>query len=135
HARARRVWNGAVSRHPAMIACCRDTADVVTAVSFARAHDLPVAVRAGGHGVAGRAVCDGGLVIDLRELSQVGVDPRRRLAVAGAGVLNGEFDAATQRHGLATTAGLVSHTRLARLTPGGGVRWGARPGAGPLAPL
>jgi FAD/FMN-containing dehydrogenase len=122
----RRVWNGAVDRHPAMIACCRDSADVVTAVSFARAHDLPVAVRAGGHGVAGRAVCDGGLVIDLREISQVRVDPRRRLAVAGAGVLNGEFDAATQRHGLATTAGVVSHTGLAGLTLGGGIGWLAR---------
>jgi FAD/FMN-containing dehydrogenase len=105
YASARRVWNGAVDRHPAMIACCQDTADVVTAVGFGRAHDLPIAVRAGGHGVAGRAVCDGGLVIDLRALSQVRVDPRQQLALAGAGTLNGEFDAATQRHGLATTAG------------------------------
>jgi FAD/FMN-containing dehydrogenase len=75
---ARRVWNGAIDRHPAMIACCQDTADVVTAVEFGRAHGLPIAVRAGGHGVAGRAVCDGGLVIDLRAISQVRVDLRRR---------------------------------------------------------
>jgi FAD/FMN-containing dehydrogenase len=123
HGQARRVWNGAVDRYPAMIACCQDTADVVTAVGFGRAHGLPIAVRAGGHGVAGRAVCDGGLVIDLRGLSQVRIDPRRRLARAGAGALNGEFDAATQRHGLATTAGIVSHTGLAGLTLGGGIRW------------
>ena len=123
---ARRVWNGAIDRHPAMIARCRDTADVVTAVEFGRARGLPIAVRAGGHGVAGRAVCDGGLVIDLRAISQVRVDPRRRLALAGAGALNGEFDAATQRHGLATTAGIVSHTGLAGLTLGGGIGWLAR---------
>jgi FAD/FMN-containing dehydrogenase len=123
---ARRVWNGAIDRHPAMIACCRDTADVVTAVEFGRAHGLPIAVRAGGHGVAGRAVCDGGLVIDLRAISQVRVDPERRLALAGAGALNGEFDAVTQRHGLATTAGIVSHTGLAGLTLGGGIGWLAR---------
>jgi FAD/FMN-containing dehydrogenase len=78
---ARRVWNGAIDRHPAMIARCRDTADVVTAVEFGRARGLPIAVRAGGHGVAGRAVCDGGLVIDLRAISQVRVDLRRRLAL------------------------------------------------------
>jgi FAD/FMN-containing dehydrogenase len=123
YGQARRVWNGAVDRYPAMIACCQDTADVVTAVGFGRAHGLPIAVRAGGHGVAGRAVCDGGLVIDLRGLSQVRVDPRRRRARAGAGALNGEFDAATQRHGLATTAGIVSHTGLAGLTLGGGIGW------------
>jgi FAD/FMN-containing dehydrogenase len=123
---ARRVWNGAVDRRPALIACCADATDVVTAVEFGRAHDLPIAVRAGGHGVAGRAVCDGGLVIDLRAISQVRVDPGRRLALAGAGALNGEFDAATQRHGLATTAGIVSHTGLAGLTLGGGIGWLAR---------
>ena len=74
---------GPFDRHPALIACCADATDVVTAVEFGRAHDLPIAVRAGGHGVAGRAVCDGGLVIDLRAISQVRVDPGRRLALAG----------------------------------------------------
>jgi FAD/FMN-containing dehydrogenase len=123
---ARKIWNGAVDRRPAIIACCWDTADVVAALRFARDRDLPVAVRSGGHGVAGRSVVDDGLVIDLRSLSRVAVSPGGRLARVGAGVLNGEFDTATAPFGLATTAGIVSHTGLAGLTLGGGIGWLAR---------
>jgi FAD/FMN-containing dehydrogenase len=120
---ARRIWNGAVDRYPALIACCADEHDVAGALAFAREHALPVSVRAGGHGVAGRSVIDDGLVIDLREINQVRVDPAGRLARAGAGALNSEFDAATAPFGLATTAGIVGHTGLAGLTLGGGIGW------------
>jgi FAD/FMN-containing dehydrogenase len=97
--------------------------DVVAAVRFARERDLLVAVRGGGHGVGGHAVCDGGLVIDLSPMKLVEVDPSRRTARAEAGVLWGEFDRATQAFGLATTGGVVTHTGIAGLTLGGGIGW------------
>jgi FAD/FMN-containing dehydrogenase len=120
---ARRIWNGAIDRHPACIARCTSVADVVAAVRFARERDLLVAVRSGGHGVAGHAVCDEGLVIDLSPMKGIRVDPHARTARAQAGVLWGELDRETQLHGLATVGGIVTHTGIAGLTLGGGIGW------------
>ncbi len=117
---ARRVWNGAIDRKPALIAYCTDTRDVVEAVTFARSRTFPVAVRSGGHNVAGLSVCDGGMVIDLSRMKRIDVDPARRTARAEAGLDLGEFDRATQAHGLATTMGVNSDTGIAGLTLGGG---------------
>ena len=108
---ARRVWNGAIDRKPALIAQCMDTADVAAAVRHARDRDLLVSVRGGAHSVAGHAVNDGGLVIDLSPMKGVRVDPQRRLAWIEPGVLRGEVDGETQQFGLATTGGIVSHTK------------------------
>jgi FAD/FMN-containing dehydrogenase len=120
---ARRVWNGAIDRRPALIARCIDRADVVAAVRHARERDLLVSVRGGGHGVAGHAVNDDGLVVDLGPMKGIRVDAKRRIASAEPGVLWGELDAATQAFGLATTGGIVSHTGVAGLTLGGGLGW------------
>jgi len=120
---ARRIWNGAIDRHPGCIARCTGVADAVAAVRFARERDLLVAVRSGGHGVAGHAVCDGGLVIDLSPMKGVRVDPQARTARVQAGVLWGELDRETQLHGLATVGGIVTHTGIAGLTLGGGLGW------------
>jgi len=117
---ARKVWNGAIDKRPAMIAYCADARDVVEAVAFARARVVPVAVRSGGHNVAGLSVCDGGMVIDLSRMKRIDVDPVRRIARAEAGLDLGEFDRATQAHGLATTMGINSDTGIAGLTLGGG---------------
>ena len=102
---ARKVWNGMIDRHPAMIVRCTGVADVLTAVRFARAHNLLVAVRGGGHNVAGHATCDGGLVIDLSPMKGIWVDPARRTVRAQSGVTWGELDRETQAFGLATTGG------------------------------
>ena len=118
---ARRVWNGAVDRHPASIARCTGVADVVAAVRFARDHDLEIAVRGGGHNVAGTAVCDGGVVIDLSAMRAVLVDPAGRTAWVQGGALWGDVDHETQVHGLATTGGIIGHTGVAGLTLGGGI--------------
>ncbi|MFJ8015538.1 FAD-binding oxidoreductase [Streptomyces sp. NPDC096339] len=118
---ARAVWNGAVDRHPRLIARCGGTADVVAAVRFARDHDLEIAVRGGGHNVAGTAVCDDGIVIDLSPMRAVRVDPAGRTALVQGGALWGDVDHGTQSHGLATTGGIVSHTGVAGLTLGGGL--------------
>ena len=117
----RRVWNGAVDRRPALIARCAGVDDVVTAVRFARQHDLEVSVRGGGHSIAGLSVSDGGLMIDLSNMKAVRVDPQARTATAAGGVLWGELDRATQAHGLATTGGVISHTGIGGLTLGGGL--------------
>jgi FAD/FMN-containing dehydrogenase len=120
---ARAIWNGAIDRRPACIARCTGVADVVAAVGFARERDLLVAVRSGGHGVGGHALCDGGLVIDLSPMKGIRVDPATRTARAEAGVLWGELDRETQLFGLATVGGIVTHTGIAGLTLGGGIGW------------
>ena len=120
---ARRIWNGAIDRRPACIAQCSGVADVVEAVRFARRRDLLVAVRSGGHGVGGHAMCDGGLVIDLSAMKGIRVDPIAHTARAEPGVLWGELDRETQLHGLATVGGIVTHTGIAGLTLGGGIGW------------
>ncbi len=117
---ARRVWNGAVDRRPALIARCAGTDDVAAAVRFAREHGLPASVRGGGHGVLGPAVRDGGVMIDLSLMKAVSVDPAGRTARAAGGLTWSEFDLATQRFGLATTGGSISHTGIGGVTLGGG---------------
>lgn len=120
---ARKLWNGMIDRYPSAIARCADPDDVATVLEFAQASGLPLAVRSGGHGVAGNAMCDDGLVIDLTAMKNVRVDREGRRAIAGAGARWGEFDRATQEAGLATTGGLVSTTGIAGLTLGGGIGW------------
>ena len=119
----RRVWNGSIDRNPSLIARCAGTADVIAALQFAERTGLEVAVRGGGHSFPGQSVCDDGLVIDLALMKGIEIDPEGRTAKAQAGVLLGELDEATQTHGLAVPAGIVTHTGLAGLTLGGGIGW------------
>jgi FAD/FMN-containing dehydrogenase len=118
----RAIPNAMIDRRPAVIARCTGAADVIASLRFAREHDLVVAVRGGGHSVAGKSVCDGGVMIDLSNMKGIRVDPVRRTARAETGLVLGEFDRETQAFGLATTLGVVSRTGIAGLTLGGG--WG-----------
>jgi FAD/FMN-containing dehydrogenase len=120
---SRAVFNAMVDRRPALIARCATTADVVAAVQFAQESGLAVAVRSGGHSVAGFGVCDGGIVIDLGGLKTIEVDPAAKTVRAGGGVLWGELDAATQEHGLQTPGGRVTTTGIGGFTTGGGYGW------------
>jgi FAD/FMN-containing dehydrogenase len=118
---ARQLWNGVIDRRPALIARCAAVEDVIEAANFARENDLLVAVRGGGHNVAGTASADGGLVVDLSAMKDIEVDPERRTVRTGAGVTIGELDEETQRHGMATPMGVVSETGIAGLTLNGGM--------------
>jgi hypothetical protein len=120
---ARTIWNALIARRPALIARCAGVADVIAAVQFAREHDLLVSIRGGGHNIAGKAVCDGGLMLDLSRLKSIRVDPVARVVRAEPGVLGGELDRETQAFGLATPVGTVSTTGIAGLTLGGGQSW------------
>ncbi len=120
---ARTVWNGTVNRRPLLIARCAGVADVAAAVRFARDRDLEIAVRGGGHNVAGTAVCDDGIVIDLSAMRAVSVDPAEHTAQVQGGALWGDVDHETQAYGLATTGGIVGHTGVGGVSLGGGIGW------------
>jgi FAD/FMN-containing dehydrogenase len=120
---ARRLHNAMIDKRPALIVRCREVPDVLRAVEFARIHNLVVAVRGGGHNVAGKALCDNGMVIDLSAMKGIRVDPAAHTVRAEAGLIWGEFDRETQAFGLATTGGFISTTGIAGLTLGGGLGW------------
>ncbi|MFI5420948.1 MAG: FAD-binding oxidoreductase, partial [Nitrososphaerales archaeon] len=119
----RKIWNGMINKHPAIIARCLGTSDIIKAVKFGRDHDLTISLRGGGHNVAGHAVCDGGIMIDMSLMKSVVVDTTRKTAKAEPGATWRQFDLETQAFGLASTGGLVSSTGVAGFTLGGGVGW------------
>jgi FAD/FMN-containing dehydrogenase len=121
--RSRTVWNGSIDRKPALIVHCAGVSDIRHAVDYAHAHNLAVSVKGGGHNVAGNAVCEGGLMMDLSLMKGIRVDPKRKTAQAQAGTIWREFDLETSSFGLATTGGTVSMTGVAGLTLGGGFGW------------
>jgi FAD/FMN-containing dehydrogenase len=120
---ARTVFNAMIDRRPRLIVRCTGAADVVSGVLLAREAGLPLSIKGGGHGVNGHAVCDGGVMLDLSLMTRIDVDPEARVVRAQAGVTWGEFDAATQAHGLATTGGRITTTGIAGLTLGAGSGW------------
>src|SRR5579864_3723562 len=117
---SRKIPNAMIDRRPAIIARCSGAADVIACVRFAREHDVLVSVRGGGHSVAGKSVCEGGLMIDLSAMKGIRVNPLKRTVRAEAGLTLGEFDRETQAFGLATTLGVVPTTGISGLTLGGG---------------
>ncbi len=124
--RARQIWNAMIDKRPAVIACCATTSDVVRAVNFARDNGLVLAVRGGGHNIAGSALVDGGIVIDLSAMKAAHVDPAARRVTVEGGALLSDLDAATQAYGLATPLGINSTTGIGGLTLGGGFGWLSR---------
>ena len=120
---ARAIFNAIIDRRPGLVARCAGAADVMACIDAGRAHGLEVSIRGGGHNVSGKAVCEGGLMIDLSPMKGVRVDARQRTARAEAGLTLGELDAECQRFGLATPTGIVSATGIAGLTLGGGIGW------------
>jgi len=122
----RQIWNAMIDRKPGMIARCKSSDDVVKAVNFARENELLVSVRGGGHNIAGNAICDDGLMIDLSLLKQVHVNPDSKRAIVEPGCTLGDVDAATQKYGLAVPVGINSTTGIAGLTLGGGFGWISR---------
>ena len=127
YADACRVWNGAHDDHrPALVVRCEGAADVIAALGFARANELAIAVRGGGHSIAGFSTCDDGIVIDLSPMNGVRVDPTTRRASVGGGAVWSEVDHETQAQGLATTGGLISTTGIGGFTLGGGIGWTMR---------
>ncbi len=123
---ARRIWNAMIDKHPALIVRCTTTSDVVLAVNFARDNGLLLAVRGGGHNIAGSAMCDDGIVIDLSQMKAASVDPAARRVTIEGGATLADLDASTQAHGLATPLGINSTTGVAGLTLGGGFGWLSR---------
>lgn len=119
----RRIWNAMIDKKPGLIVRCAGVSDVISCVNFAQANNLLVSVRGGGHNVAGIAICDGGLMIDLSLMKGIRVDPTHRTVQAQAGVTWGDFDRETQAFGLAAPGGIISTTGIAGLTLGGGVGW------------
>jgi len=120
---ARAVWNAMIDRRPALIARCLHSRDVAATLEFAAAQDYPVSIRGGGHNVAGHAVCDDGIMIDLSGMRSVSVDPEKRIARVAGGATWGDVDAASQAHGLVTPGGLISDTGVGGLTLSGGIGW------------
>ena len=120
---ARGVFNAMIDRHPALILRCASAEDVRAGVSFAHTHDLALSVKRGGHNVAGNAVCDAGLMLDLASMKAVSVDPAQQIATVQPGLTLGDLDRATQPFGLATPTGVVSVTGLSGLALGGGLGW------------
>ena len=123
---ARTIWNAMIDKHPALIVRCATTSDAVSTVNFAREHGLLLAVRGGGHHIAGTAMCDEGVVLDLSQMRAARVDPAAARVTVEGGATLGDIDAATQAHGLATPTGINSTTGIAGLTLGGGFGWLSR---------
>lgn len=123
---ARSVWNGMIDRRPALIVQCKTVSDIITAIAFARENQMVVSIKGGGHGVAGKAVCDDGLMLDMSNMKTVSVDPDACTVKVGPGTTLGDLDRETSKHGLFTTGGIVSSTGVAGLTLGGGLGYLAR---------